>query len=126
MMNENTQKISTDTKIWIRIMKIGATTGCHQRADRSFFWKGYQFPICARCTGVLIGYILALTAINFFLPYFFIGLIFCGIMFVDWLIQFVKIKESNNIRRFITGILGGFGVITCELNAVIIILLKFI
>ena len=125
-MNENAQKVTTGTKIWISMMKIGATIGCHQRADRSFFWKGHQFPICARCTGVLIGYILALTAINFFLPDFLMGMIFCCIMFVDWLIQFIKIKESTNVKRLITGILGGFGIITCELNAVIIILLKFI
>ena len=30
----------------------------------------------------------------------------------DWLIQYVKILKSNNIKRFITGILGGFAVIT--------------
>ena len=37
-------------------MKLGKSSGCHQRADRSFFWHGYQFPICARCTGVVSGY----------------------------------------------------------------------
>lgn len=126
MINEHAQNIAVGTKIWIKAMKIGATIGCHQRADRSFFWKGHQFPICARCTGVFIGYILALTAINFFLPDLHLGIIFCCIMFVDWLVQFIKIKESNNVRRLITGILGGFGIITCELNAVIIIILKFI
>lgn len=25
--------------------------GCHRRPERSFFYKGRQFPICARCTG---------------------------------------------------------------------------
>lgn len=122
MMNENVQKVTTGTKIWIIMMKIGATIGCHQRADRSFFWKGHQFPICARCTGVLIGYILALIAINFFLPDFLLGIICCCIMFWDWLIQFIKIKESTNVRRFITGILGGYGLITCEFNMILFIL----
>ena len=28
---------------------------------------------------------------------------------MDWLIQFIKVKESTNIRRLITGLLGGFG-----------------
>ena len=32
--------------------------GCHCRSDRSFYWKGTQFPICARCTGELVGMIL--------------------------------------------------------------------
>lgn len=125
MMVTNAQKVSNDTKIWIKTMKIGAAIGCHQRADRSFFWNGHQFPICARCTGVLIGYISALTAINFFLPNFLMGLIFCCIMFADWFIQYIKIKESTNVRRLITGILGGFGIIVCEFNIVLNIILIF-
>ena len=32
--------------------------GCHCRSDRSFYWKGTQFPICARCTGELVGILL--------------------------------------------------------------------
>ena len=35
------------------------TFGCHCRADRSFFWKGKQLPICARCTGELVGMVAA-------------------------------------------------------------------
>jgi len=27
---------------------------CHQRPDRSFFWDGHQFPVCARCTGLYV------------------------------------------------------------------------
>src|SRR4051812_167741 len=27
---------------------------CHQRPDRSFFWQGHQFPVCARCTGIYL------------------------------------------------------------------------
>ena len=41
------------------LMAVGHRAGCHQRADRSFYWKGRKFPLCARCTGVLVGYILA-------------------------------------------------------------------
>ena len=29
--------------------------GCHCRPDRSFYWKGKKFPLCARCTGELAG-----------------------------------------------------------------------
>lgn len=99
-------------KKWLKYMDIGRKLGCHQRADRSFQIKGYQFPICARCTGVLLGYFFAIP-INIFihsniLIYFSIA--FCIIMFIDWLIQYLKIKESNNTRRFFTGILGGIGI----------------
>src|SRR5689334_3189432 len=27
---------------------------CHQRPERSFFWSGYQLPVCARCTGLYL------------------------------------------------------------------------
>ena len=32
---------------------------CHQRADRSFFVRGRQMPVCARCTGLYAGGTLA-------------------------------------------------------------------
>ncbi len=115
------RNISTD--FWIKIMQIGAKTGCHQRADRSFFYNGCQFPICARCTGVLIGYTAALICIPFFMPNFLVCLVFCAIMFIDWFIQFLKIAESTNIRRLITGVFGGYGVISCELNIVLFLIL---
>ena len=27
---------------------------CHQRPERSFFFDGFQFPVCARCTGLYV------------------------------------------------------------------------
>ena len=27
---------------------------CHQKPERSFFWDGHQFPVCARCTGIYL------------------------------------------------------------------------
>ena len=40
--------------------------GCHCRDDRSFYYKGEKFPICARCTGELIGILLAFVTFFFF------------------------------------------------------------
>ena len=40
--------------------------GCHARPDRSFYWKGKQFPICARCTGELAGMLAGIPCILFF------------------------------------------------------------
>ena len=89
--------------------------------DRSFFIKGHQFPVCARCTGVLIGYILGI-ALHFLVgTYIVYCVIACAIMFIDWYIQYLEIKMSTNIRRFITGILGGYGIIGIQ-----IIFVKFI
>ena len=104
--------------VWASCMHIGRCIGCHQRPDRSFFFHGNQFPVCARCTGVIIGEFVAilLFMINIRIN-FFVCLAFCGIMFGDWLIQKLTILESTNTRRLITGILGGYGYITilCKL-----------
>ena len=95
---------------WINFMEYGHRIGCHQMPERSFFISGYQFPVCARCTGVILGEIVAiiliLLKININKP-IAIGLL--AIMGIDWFIQYIKILESNNFRRLITGILGGIG-----------------
>lgn len=97
-------------KLYCWLFKICNRTGCHQRADRSFFFKGYQFPVCARCTGVLIGYCLTIPVYLLWKFYYHHCLIACLMMLLDWIIQYFKIRESTNIRRLITGVLGGFGV----------------
>lgn len=90
------------------IYEIGDYSGCHQLPERSFFWKGRQFPVCARCTGVSIGQALALLLHIIDIP-ISMSLCFLSIMGIDWGLQELKIKESTNYRRLFTGILGGFG-----------------
>ncbi|MBO4807541.1 MAG: DUF2085 domain-containing protein [Lachnospiraceae bacterium] len=91
-------------------MHIGQLTGCHQLPERSFSIKGYQFPVCARCCGVMVGQVFSvvtlLLRISVCVP---LSMILMGIMFSDWFLQYIEVKESTNPRRFITGILGGFG-----------------
>ena len=84
-------------------MRLGDRCGCHQIEDRSFKIKGYQFPVCSRCTGILTGQILGIIIyiLKFRIP-IYISIIFLTVMFVDWYIQFKGIKESTNMRRFIT------------------------
>ena len=85
--------------------------GCHCREERSFHYKGEPFPICARCTGELVGMICSAFSCFFFrLP--IIGAILIMLpMIADGLIQMFTTYESNNRRRFITGFLFGFGLI---------------
>ncbi|MCM1329325.1 MAG: DUF2085 domain-containing protein [Ruminococcus sp.] len=109
--------------LWLKFMEFGARVGCHQMAERSFFINNRQFPVCARCTGVFIGYALAVPAFAFFITPMWVCLLFCLIMFLDWLIQHLKIRESNNIRRFITGIIGGYGFLSLEINVVAFIVI---
>lgn len=83
---------------------------CHQKPERCFKIKGYIFPICARCTGISISFTIVLILL-FFKIYIniYIAFLLFLVMFIDWFIQFLKIKESTNTRRFITGVIGGFG-----------------
>lgn len=89
--------------------EIGEASGCHRMPERSFFFRGRQFPVCARCTGVFAGQSAAVI-VGFFrnvpLPF---SIALLGIMGADWGIQEMGIRESNNTRRFITGTMGGFG-----------------
>ena len=102
-------------KQWIKLMEIGDTLGCHQMPERSFFIKGFQFPVCARCTGVIISAIIAI--ILFVKKKLPIGICIAmsSVMLLDWGIQYLKIKESTNARRLITGLIGGFGYSTLHL-----------
>lgn len=103
-------------ELWIKTMDFGSKMGCHQRADRSFYVKGYQFPVCARCTGIVlstsIGYILYVVKKIRLVC----GVILCIPMIIDGGIQYLGIKESTNLRRFLTGLLGGIGLAIVRLN----------
>ena len=39
----------------------------------------------------------------------------CFVMFLDWFIQWTGIKESTNIWRLVTGLVGGDGCMTLQL-----------
>lgn len=98
----------TDTT-WISLMKLGQYSGCHQMPERSFFYKNYQFPVCARCTGVILASIITMPIFFIRKLNIFVALFMSGIMFIDWFLQFINVKPSTNRRRFITGIVGGIG-----------------
>lgn len=85
---------------------------CHSRPERSFYFKGEQFPICARCTGILLGWVLGIIyGILSEVPQGYITISILLPLIADGVIQSLRIKESNNIRRIITGILFGMGTI---------------
>ncbi len=80
-------------------------------------------PLCARCTGVLIGQFMSLVLLISGLKLgFFSGIIFISIMGIDWGLQEIKILESTNIRRLITGIVGGYGLFTIYINIFIFLI----
>lgn len=106
-------------KVWVSLLKCGAFLGCHQKPERSFFFHGKQFPVCARCTGVFAGNIVALILYPVIGLKLIVCLVFCMIMLLDWSIQYLRIKDSTNFRRFITGVLCGYGLFTIEISCFI-------
>lgn len=92
----------TDTKIHL--------TACHRKPERSFFWKGKQFPVCARCTGIHLGYIMfPFFLLSIFTLNIWITLVMFSLTYIDGTIQAFFNLESTNSRRFITGIISGVG-----------------
>ena len=87
-------KKETKIKTWAFFMRLGNKCGCHQMEERSFKIKGYQFPVCSRCTGILTGQIIGIIIylLKFRVP-LYISIIFLLIMFIDWYIQYKKIKQ---------------------------------
>ena len=89
---------------------------CHRRPERSFFYKGRQFPVCARCTGFYISGIASIFLFKFYplpcnLTTILIGILLLVPCALDGGTQLFEMRESNNTLRFITGILGGVGLI---------------
>lgn len=84
---------------------------CHKLPERSFFYKGTQFPICARCTGICVGYALGIVYAFFALFSWLTVLIAFIPLSIDGMGQLVGYWESTNTRRLITGTIFGTAMI---------------
>ena len=89
---------------------------CHRKPERSFFIKGHQFPVCARCTGFYTG-LATYLILNSFYPHNYdlnmllISLVLMIPVAIDGLTQYFGPRESTNNLRFVTGFVGGIGLI---------------
>lgn len=87
---------------------------CHRKPERSFFINGHQFPVCARCTGFYTT-IIMYTVYAYYVPivytpeYVLFGVLLCVPAILDGTTQLLEFRQSNNFLRFVTGILGGIG-----------------
>lgn len=117
-MREKMEGVSRAERIWMSSMKAcGKYCGCHQMPERSFFIGSYQFPLCARCTGILAGH-LAGIVISIFRDVSFRSLIGTIPLMVDGTVQQLTSYESTNSRRFCTGMLYGFGVMSSCIHVI--------
>jgi uncharacterized membrane protein len=105
-------------------MKIGKILGCHQIHSRSFTIFHYQFPVCARCSGIYLGNIVSILIIiltDIHLDYTLCIVIMLP-MVLEGLYQMFTNYTSNNFKRMITGFMFGIGIIYLFTNALKIIL----
>jgi uncharacterized membrane protein len=93
---------------------------CHQLPERSFFSGGYQLPVCARDTGIYLGFALGLAALAVLarrsrpseLPRWpvlvLIGL-FVAAMGFDGITSYAGLRGTTNDLRLATGLVTGWG-----------------
>jgi uncharacterized membrane protein len=95
------------TRLFVDSVALHRFWHCHRLPERSFFVRGRQFHVCARCTGILIGLIFCFLLVPFrpMLPMVF--LMSSIALIIDWGTQFVGLRKSNNGLRFVTGLAVG-------------------
>lgn len=92
---------------------------CHQLPARSFFVGSHQLPVCARDTGIYLGFVLSLLVIALLdrgrrrteLPHptlLAIGGAFIAFLAWDGITSYAGLRASNNDLRLITGLLTGW------------------
>ena len=87
---------------------------CHRKPERTFKIKDYYFPVCSRCTGFYIGAFSYFVYVYFNFVEYTPALIFIGFLMLipallDGSTQLFSFRESNNLIRLITGLIGGIG-----------------
>ena len=96
---------------------------CHQIPERSYFAGGYQLPVCARDTGIYLGFIVGLVVLWLLhrnarpsapprWPVLVVLGAFIGAMAVDGVTSYVGLRETTNTLRLITGLLTGWSLAT--------------
>lgn len=98
---------------------------CHQKPERSFFIGEYQFPLCARCTGIALGHVLALLTSPFHSSGYSIAVLMAPLA-IDGTIQYFTDYESTNFKRVITGVLYGFAFTSIVFHAIRIAIKKIL
>lgn len=89
---------------------------CNEKPERAPYICGHVFFLCWRCSGIVVGVIVSLvclkTALLSLSPCLFVISIAVLLpMVCDGIMQYGYSRESNNRRRFFTGMLFGFGLV---------------
>lgn len=97
------------SKIWKNLGKLPL---CNLKEDTTFHIGNFCFPLCYRCTAIIIcascgNYLLQKYLISW--QIFLIGLILILPCVIDGILQYNFRIKSTNKRRIITGMFAGFG-----------------
>jgi len=92
---------------------------CHQLPERSFFGGGLQLPVCARDTGIYLGFVLSLLVMALIdrgrrrsdlpgWPVMVLGGAMVAIMAWDGITSYAGLRSTTNDIRLVTGLLTGW------------------
>ncbi len=92
---------------------------CHQLPARSFFGGGLQVPVCARDTGIYVGFVISLGVIGFLhrgerpsgfpaRPAWLVMALMVAVMAWDGVTSYAGIRETTNALRLVTGLTTGY------------------
>lgn len=92
---------------------------CHQLPERSFIAGGLQLPVCARDTGIYIGFAVSLAVVALLhgrsrptgFPHprtWLVMAVFVGLMAWDGITSYAGLRETTNDLRLFTGLAAGF------------------
>jgi uncharacterized membrane protein len=94
---------------------------CHQLPERSFFGAGVQVPVCARDTGIYVGFMISLVMISvlhrgsrpreFPAPAGWVAIaVMIAAMGLDGVSSYAGLRATTNELRLLTGLLAGYAI----------------
>jgi uncharacterized membrane protein len=103
--------------VYAHLLELFGFGLCHQLPERSFFGGGVQVPVCARDTGIYVGFIVSLLLIAYLqrraagLPSAWMAALlglFVLSMAIDGITEYAGIRGTTNEIRLVTGLLAGY------------------
>ncbi len=101
---------------WSLLMFLGSAF-CHQIPERSYILGDLQMPLCARCIGIQLGFLLSSIFLWTGARRFASGmpekraLVVLSVLFlagaVEAILSYSGVSESDNLRRTVSGLLIG-------------------
>ena len=90
--------------------RLGFALFCHRQPERCFTFFGHTSPLCSRCTGLVAGFLGLIVLPLFQMPIpLFASALLMAPMVIDGVSELAGFRVSNNLLRFLTGLMFTFG-----------------